>query len=115
MKPRISTAFQASLLGLLGGAGAAADDPGWMDIDQLSEVRVVSATHNEESAFTTAAAVHVLTRDEIRRSGALHLPEALRLAPGVEVGAVNSRTWAVTIRGFNGASANKLLPLIDGR
>lgn len=96
------------------GTGLRAAD-GWLDIDELSEVRVVSATRTEELAFTTPAAVHVITQDDIRRSGALHLADALRLAPGVEVGGVNSRTWAVTVRGFNGASATKVLPLIDGR
>ncbi len=83
--------------------------------EQLAQLTVVSVSKSEEKYFGTAAAVHVITGDEIRRSGAMTLPDALRLAPGMEVGMVNSRTFAITMRGFNGTSANKLLPLIDGR
>ena len=57
----------------------------------------------------------VITRDDIRRSGAINLPEALRLAPGVHVARITGTTWAVGIRGFNGIYSNKLLVMVDGR
>jgi iron complex outermembrane receptor protein len=88
---------------------------GWMDLDELLATKVISVSRTEQTSFTTPAAVHVITRADLERSGALNLPDALRLAPGVESAFVNSRLWAVTIRGFNGAAATKLLPMIDGR
>jgi len=63
----------------------------------------------------TAAAVYVITREDIRRSGATTLPDVLRMAPGVSVSELAANTWSVTARGFGGVNANKLLVLIDGR
>lgn len=83
--------------------------------EELAKVTITSVSKREAAYFRTAAAVHVVTADDIRRSGAASLVDALRLAPGLEVGLVNSRTAAITLRGFNGLSANKLLPLVDGR
>jgi iron complex outermembrane receptor protein len=90
-------------------------DAARMELDELLSTKVVSVSRTEQRAFTTPAAVHVITSEDIRHSGALNLPDALRLAPGVESFFINSRSWAVTIRGFNGSAANKLLPMIDGR
>ncbi|MGB5063132.1 MAG: TonB-dependent receptor [Candidatus Competibacter sp.] len=78
-------------------------------------IEVVSATRLVQSLLDTAAAVFVITAEDIRRSGATNVMEALRLAPGVEVARIDSSRWAITIRGFNGRFANKLLVLIDGR
>jgi len=61
------------------------------------------------------AAVYVLTNEDIMRSGATSIPEALRQVPGVQVARVNANSWAISIRGFNGTLDNKLLVLIDGR
>src|SRR5207237_3820451 len=61
------------------------------------------------------ASVFVITGDDMRRSGATNLPEALRLAPNLEVARVDSRQYAISARGFNNTIANKLLVLIDGR
>jgi iron complex outermembrane recepter protein len=57
----------------------------------------------------------VITQDDIRRSGATSIPEALRMAPGLEVARIDSNKWAIASRGFNGRFDNKLLVLIDGR
>jgi iron complex outermembrane receptor protein len=86
-----------------------------MSIEELANVEVTLVSRKPESRLRAAAAVYVLTREEIRRSGATSLPEALRLVPGVEVAKVNAHNWAISIRGFNGTTANKLLVLIDGR
>jgi outer membrane receptor protein involved in Fe transport len=57
----------------------------------------------------------VITRDDIRRTGATSLPEVLRLAPGLQVARIDARSWAITARGFNSRFANKLQVLVDGR
>lgn len=84
-------------------------------IEDLMQVRVVSAAKMEQAVQDTAAAVYVITADDIRRSGVTNVMDALRLAPGVEVSRIDSSRWAITIRGFNGRFANKLLVMIDGR
>ena len=86
-----------------------------LSLEQLFDVEVTSVSQKPESLFKAAAAVHVVTQDDLRRTGAQSIPEALRNIPGVEVARVNSRDYAITSRGFNGTAANKLLVLIDGR
>jgi iron complex outermembrane recepter protein len=86
-----------------------------MSLDELFDVEVTSVSQKPESLSQTAAAIHVVTQEDIRRMGILSIPEALRNIPGVEVARVSSRDYAITARGFNGTVANKLLVLIDGR
>ena len=76
---------------------------------------VTSVTKEQSTVGHSAAAIFVITNEMIRRSGATCIPEALRMAPGLEVARINSSTWAISSRGFNGLYANKLLVLIDGR
>src|SRR6185295_14810667 len=73
------------------------------------------ASRKEQRTADVAAAVFVITRDDIRRSGMTTIPDVLRLAPGVDVAQINSNKWSVSVRGFNGLYANKLLVLVDGR
>jgi iron complex outermembrane receptor protein len=115
---------------------AAADDPppvppsgepaGLLDLnlDQLSKQDVVvpsldtvvnSVTREVSTVGKSAAAVFVITPEMIRRSGATSIPDLLRMAPGLEVAKIDSNTWAITARGFNGQFANKLLVMIDRR
>jgi iron complex outermembrane receptor protein len=84
-------------------------------IEDLMSITITSASRKEERAAEVAAAVYVITQDEIRRSGMKTLPDLLRLAPGVQVAQINANKWAVSVRGFNGLYANKLLVLVDGR
>jgi iron complex outermembrane recepter protein len=86
-----------------------------LSLEQLSEVEVTSVSKQSEKLLDAPAAVFVITADDIRRSGVNSIPEALRLAPGVEVARINSHQWAISIRGFNSDITNKLLVLIDGR
>ncbi len=86
-----------------------------MSIEQLLQVRVTSVAKKEQSLVDTAAAVYVITSEEIRRSGMTSIPELLRLAPGINVAQIDANMWAITSRGFNSEFANKLLVLIDGR
>src|ERR1041384_449361 len=84
-------------------------------LKELMEVIVTSVSKKAEKLSEAASAVTVITQEDIRRSGATSLPEALRLAPNLEVLQVDSHEWAISARGFNGTTANKLLVLIDGR
>src|SRR6266545_2205923 len=72
-----------------------------VSIEELMEVSVVSVDRREQPADAVPAAVYVISREDIRRSGMTSLPELLRLAPGVNVARIHSSWWAVSIRGFN--------------
>jgi iron complex outermembrane receptor protein len=78
-------------------------------------VEVTSVSRKGQKLSDTAAAVFVITQDDIRRSGATSIPEVLRIVPGLDVARINGNTWAITARGFNGRYVNKLLVMIDGR
>ena len=84
-------------------------------VDQLMDIEVTSVSKHPEKLFESASAIQVVTGEEIRRSGASNLAEALRLASNLEVAQIDSRQWAVTARGFNTLFADKMLVLIDGR
>ena len=84
-------------------------------IEELLTIEVFSVSKKAQKISDTAAAVFVITGNDIRRSGATSIAEALKMVPGLQVARINSSTWAVTSRGFNGRFANKLLVLIDGR
>src|SRR5438067_401590 len=107
-----------SLLALHAQAGALATQPedlGNLSLEELANIQVTSVSKRAESLSEAAASIFVITDTDIRRAGALTLPEALRLAPNLQVARVDARNYAVTARGFNNAFENKLLVLIDGR
>jgi len=114
--------WMLALLLLVGRAGAQSvpettDLPALkeMSVDQLMNVEVTSVSLFPEKLSQAASAIQVLSNDDIRRSGATTLPEALRLADNLEVAQKNSHDWAISARGFNTELANKLLVMIDGR
>jgi iron complex outermembrane recepter protein len=126
MRPRLDQWIAAGLTSLLllgnaavagaaDGSGVGSNNLADLSLEQLMSIEVYSAAKKKQRLSDSAAAVYVLTQDDIRRSGVTTIPEALRLVPGVEVGRISSNTWAITIRGFNERFANKLLVLIDGR
>ena len=84
-------------------------------LDQLMNARIYSVSKKTEKLSTAASAITVITEEDIRRSGVNNIPDALRLVPGMQVGRVDSETWAISARGFNNVFANKLLVLQDGR
>jgi len=86
-----------------------------LSLEDLANVEVVSVSRHPQKLSSAASAVQVITSDQIRRSGATSIPEALRLADNLDVAQKNAHDWAITARGFNTALANKLLVLIDGR
>lgn len=81
----------------------------------IADLSVTSVSKRSQKLTDTAAAIYVITQEDMRRSGATSIPEALRLVPGVQVAKVASNRWAISARGFNGPLANKLLVLLDGR
>jgi iron complex outermembrane receptor protein len=86
-----------------------------LSIEQLMDMEVMSVSRKSEKLTAVASAIQVITQDDIRNSGATSVPEALRLAPNLQVAQVNASQWAISARGFNNVLANKLLVLIDGR
>ena len=86
-----------------------------LDMEDLMNVKVTSVSKREQSLARTAAAVFVINREDIRRSGATNIPDLLRMAPGVDVEQIDANAWAISVRGFNSRYSNKVLVLIDGR
>jgi iron complex outermembrane receptor protein len=110
--------LRALLLLLLGAAcppGYAQGDLTETSLEDLLKTGVTSVSKKTQALSDTAAAIHVITQEDIRRSGATRLTEVLAQAPGIEVGRIAGGIASVTIRGFSGQWANKLLVLIDGR
>ena len=65
--------------------------------------------------FRTASAVFVISAEDIQNSGAMNIPDLLRMVPGMNVAQINANTWAVSARGFNAEFSNELLVMVDGR
>ncbi len=91
------------------------DDLTEMSLESLMDVEVTSVSKTPQRVADTAAAIHVISNEDIRRSGATSIPEALRLAPGLQVAQNSGNAWAISARGFSNIIANKLLVMIDGR
>jgi iron complex outermembrane recepter protein len=112
-KSTLFTAIVAALISVqTHAASGEVTDP---SLEDLLKVEVTTASRKTQQVNDIAAAVFVITRDDIQRSGATVIPEVLRLAPGVNVARMAANRYAVSVRGFNGRFANKLLVLIDGR
>lgn len=86
-----------------------------LSLEQLSNIQVTSVAKRAQRLADVAGAVYVITQEDIRRSGATSLPEALRLAPNLHVARADANQYAITSRGQNSVLANKMLVLIDGR
>ncbi len=99
------------------GAAAPAPEASVADlsIEQLGTIAVTSVTGRPQSLHDAAASIFVITAEDIHRSAATSLPEALRLAPNLQVARLDSGQYAISARGFNNAIGNKLLVMIDGR
>ena len=113
-----SIGFMASLFSPT--ASAAKDSGLALDITgtsliELMNLKITSLSKRQEPLIDAAASVFIITRKDILRAGITSIPEALRLAPGVEVARGGANSWTISIRGFNNDLSNKLLVLIDGR
>jgi iron complex outermembrane receptor protein len=86
-----------------------------LSLEQLSNIVVHSVSRRDEPLASAAASIYVISAEEIRRSGATSLPDALRLAPNLQVARADANQYAISARGFTNVLANKLLVLIDGR
>ena len=120
MKPVLMRAVACELVLLVSALTAAQPqnaepDLTTLQIEDLMNVDVTSASRKEQRLSEVPAAVFVITKEDIQRSGATNIPDLLRMVPGLEVAQINPSTWAISARGFNGQYSNKLLVLIDGR
>jgi len=116
-----------TLLGMLLHAGIAAAIPPLqvaastasaltqLSIEELGQIEISSVSRRPQRLEDAAAAVYVITNEQIRRSGVTMLAEALRLAPNLQMARATSNSYAISARGFDNTSANKLLVMIDGR
>ena len=86
-----------------------------LSLEELSKIELTSVSKETNEAFRTAAAINILTREDIAHSGATNIPDLLRLVPGVEVAQISADKWAIGIRGFEGYLSKSVLVLIDGR
>lgn len=86
-----------------------------LTLEQLGNVEVTTASKEPAKVSRTPAAIYVITQEDIRRSGATSIPEALRLVPGVEVARIDSDKWSIGVRGFGSRLSRSVLVLIDGR
>ncbi|MGH8223605.1 MAG: TonB-dependent receptor plug domain-containing protein [Woeseiaceae bacterium] len=89
-----------------------------MSLEELGNIIITSVSKKPESLADAAGSVFVITADDIRRSGATSLPEALRLAPNLHVARASGSGYAISARGSNGSTTsapNKILVLINGR
>ena len=89
--------------------------PTELTLEQLMNVEITSIMKTATRLSDTPGAIYVLSSDDIKRTGATTIPEALRVVPGLNVARIDTNKWAISARGFNGEFSNKLLVLIDGR
>jgi iron complex outermembrane receptor protein len=106
----------AAFSALAGSAAAVETDLSRLSLEELADVQITSVSRRAEAVGEAAAAIYVISAEDIRRSGATSLPEVLRLAPNLQVQRLNSADYAISARGFNGfETSNKLQVLINGR
>lgn len=114
--PRFATAMIVAAICVEAGAQQAIHTSlGDLSLEELSNIEVTSVSRRAQRLSDAAASIFVITGDDIRRSGATSLPEALRLAPNLFVVRAHSFAYGAAARGFASASGNKMLVLIDGR
>ena len=115
VKLPLASALACALLALPVGAAVSVADLADLSIEQLMNESVTSVSKKATNLDQAPAAISVITGDDIRKLGITSIPEALRLAPGLNVARINNSQWAVSSRGFNLQYANKLQVLMDGR
>lgn len=114
---RLASAWAVLACGCMWSAAAHAEESNLLDLslEELVDYRLTSMSRKEQRMQDTAAAAYVITGEELRRSGALSIPEALRMVPGLNVAQISRDSWAVSSRGFLERFSSKLLVLVDGR
>jgi iron complex outermembrane receptor protein len=86
-----------------------------LSLEELSAIEITTPSKEPQSAMKAPVAIYVITGEDIRRSGATSIPEALRTAPGVEVARIDGNKWSIGIRGFGSRLSRSVLVLMDGR
>ncbi|MGM0655993.1 MAG: TonB-dependent receptor domain-containing protein [Thermodesulfobacteriota bacterium] len=109
--------FLPGLLFILPARCPAAQDQDLTEfsIEELMDIKVTSVSKKSQRLSDSAAAIFVITREDIRRSGVTSIPDALRMAPGLNVARIDANKWAVNCRGFNSRFSPSLQVLVDGR
>lgn len=102
-------------LGISARAQNPPEDLSKLSVEDLMNVEMTSVSRKEQKVSQTAAAIFVISQEDIRRSGANNIPDLLRMVPGVNVAQISSNIWAISVRGFDGEFSNKLLVMLDGR
>jgi iron complex outermembrane receptor protein len=105
----------ALALALCAAPASAQKSLGDLSLEELSRIEITSVSKSAEPLSGAPASIFVITNDDIRRSGATTLPEALRLAPNLQIARQTAGQYAISARGFNNGIGNKLLVLVDGR
>jgi iron complex outermembrane receptor protein len=111
----LSGALALVAISCAAGAQSRSAELAELSLEELANLQITSVSRRAESLADAPASVFVITGEDIRRSGATSVPEALRLAPNLQVARVDARQYAISARGFNTTTANKLLVLVDGR
>jgi iron complex outermembrane receptor protein len=126
-KKRIDRRIRRCIIGLFAGLLAVSGTAGInaaprlpadlmdMSLEALMDIEITSAAKKTQKKSEAAAAIFVITNDDLRRWGVMNIPDALRRVPGLQVARIDAGKWAITARGFNSRFANKLLVMIDGR
>jgi iron complex outermembrane receptor protein len=117
---RVGLALGWALPSAVGWAQTSVPEPQAADLtalslDQLMDLKVTTASRQPERWWAAPNGIDVVTGDDIRRAGAENLPDAMRLATGVQVGQPSARSWAISIRGMDVLAANKISVVMDGR
>jgi iron complex outermembrane receptor protein len=86
-----------------------------LSIEQLMQTEVTSFSRRPQRIASVATSIEVLTDEQLLRGGVTTLPDALRLGTGLHVAQADGHTWAISARGFNATSANKMQVVMDGR
>jgi iron complex outermembrane receptor protein len=115
LHPILQALILLAALPATAGGAASIEQMRELSLEDLMNVEVVTASRRSHSYQQTAAAAYVITGEQLRRSTAASIPEALRGVPGLQVARIDASKWAISARGFNGLYANKLLVLVDGR
>jgi len=83
--------------------------------EDIYQETVVTASRNAQSPLDSPNSTSIITKQDIKLSGILRIPELLRRVAGMDVMQITGGDSNVSMRGFNSRLANKLLVLVDGR
>ncbi len=111
----LTLACLAPVCGFGQHVGSPTNDLDKVSVDELFSIQVTSVGHKAQKISKAAAAIFVLTAEDIKRSGATCIPEALQWVPGLTVLRVDGRSWVVSARGGARVYSDKMLVMIDGR